>query len=188
MSIIENEIASFVTRKVTQSQNGMNNEKPCINLYYRNQMSSQYKQEERNLRKIVDNHLTPKPNSILKLSIYYKNKKLSNLLIKNNIHNDSSNSHVVYKYNCEECQPSPYYIGYTTTTLKQRSLAHTQNGSIKSHNLDIHNKKIKTADVLPNMKVIHRSTARIELQIAEALFIKQENPPLNNKNECDTRI
>ena len=151
-------------------------------------MSSQYKQEENNLKKIIKKNLTPKPNATIKLAIYYKTRKLSSLLIKNNLYKDNSNSHVVYKYSCEKCQPSKYYIGYTTTTLKQRALSHTQNGSIKNHNTEEHHKKIKTADILPHMSILHRSTIKSELQLAEALFIKNEKPPINNKNEGDTRI
>ena len=151
-------------------------------------MSSQYKQEEKNLKKILHQQITPKPNSKLKISIYYKNRKLSNLLIRNKTIKDDSGSHVVYKYVCEECEPSMFYVGYTTTTLKQRALAHTQNGSIKNHNKEKHNRKIKTADVIPCMQTIFKSPLKIELQIAEAIFIKKESPPLNNQQEGDTRI
>ena len=103
---------------------------------------------------------------------------LRSLLIKNNLYKDNSNSHVVYKYSCEKCQPSKYYIGYTTTTLKQRALSHTQNGSIKNHNTEEHHKKIKTADILPHMSILHRSTIKSELQLAEALSSsKTKNHP-----------
>ena len=188
MSIIAKEIDAFLNRKTFQPQESQSIEK-TIKLYYRNQMTSQYKQEEQNLRKIVQRHINPTANAKIELSIYYKNRKLSNLLIRNKSFTDESNSHVVYKYQCEECQPSRnFYIGYTTTTLKQRALAHTQKGSIKNHNKENHNKKIKTADIIPSMQVIFRSPLKIELQIAEALHIKKEEPPLNNQNEGDTRI
>lgn len=81
-----------------------------------------------------------------------------------------------------------FYVGYTTTTLKQRALAHTQKGSIKDHNKEIHNKKIITADIIPCFQNIFKSPLKLELQIAEAIFIKKENPPLNNQQEGDTRI
>ena len=81
-----------------------------------------------------------------------------------------------------------FYVGYTTTTLKQRALAHTQKGSIKNHNKETHNRKIITADITPCMQTIFKSPLKIELRIAEALFIKREDPPLNNQQEGDTRI
>ena len=161
-----------------------------MNLFYRNQMSSQYKQEETNLRKIIYENVTPREGSSIKLSIYYKNRKLSQLFIKNNIHKDSSNSHVVYRYTCNkvECQPHQFYIGYTTTTLKQRMTTHAQMGSIKDHNMNVHNHKIKTSEAIENTTIVHRSQDRIELVIAEALLIKQDEPPLNNQREGETRI
>ena len=54
------------------------------------------------------------------LKIYYKNKKVRSLFIRNNPHVTSEN-HVVYQYTCakEWCQPNHQsYIGYTTTTVK----------------------------------------------------------------------
>ena len=188
MKIIEEEIAAFLNRKMRPIQPENENTTNNIKLYYRSQMSSQYKQEESNMKKILKEHITPKPDSKLKISIYYKNRKLSNLLIQNKVVKDDSGSHVVYKYVCGECEPPMYYVGYTTTTLKQRALAHTQNGSIKTHNKETHNKKIITSDVIPHMKAIFKSPLKIELQIAEAIFIKKEKPPLNNQQEGDTRI
>ena len=151
-------------------------------------MTSQHEQEEKNLKKIVQSHINPTINAKIQLSIYYKNRKLSNLPIRNKLFTDESNSHVVYKYVCEECQPSNFYIGYTTTTLKQCALAYTQKGSIKTHNKDSHDKKIKTSDIIPSMKIIFRSPIKIELQIAEALHIKKKDPSLNNQNEGEYNI
>ena len=98
-------------------------------------MSQQYKQEEKNLRNIVNNFISPTHDRSLTIAIYYKNTKLRQLFIKNNLHQDTSNSHVVYQYTCpmDGCNPSQIYIGYTTTSLKQRMTAHTQNGVIRTH-------------------------------------------------------
>jgi predicted GIY-YIG superfamily endonuclease len=175
MQVIETEIHRFLNKKLDNSDTNVpdNVNLEQINLFYRGQMSNQYKQEEKNLRKILADNISPRQNASIQLSIYYKNTKLSQLFIKNNIHKDNSKSHVVYKYTCNqvECQPHQYYIGYTTTTLKQRMTTHTQTGSIHSHHKDTHGSKRRTAELLETTTPIHKSQDRFELQVAEALFI-----------------
>ena len=65
---------------------------------------------------------------------------------------------------------------------------HAQNGSILNHNLTEHNHKIKTAEILDRVTVLHSSQDRHELQIAEALFIKDLKPPINSQKEGEVRI
>ena len=60
-----------------------------IQLYYRSQMSQQDKQEEKNLRNIVNNFISPSHDKSLTIAIYYKNTKLRQLFIKNNLHQDT---------------------------------------------------------------------------------------------------
>ena len=68
-----------------------------VKLYYKNQMSSQYKQEETNLHKIINTNITTNEGEPVPLCIYYKSRKLANLFIKNNPHGDNSKSRVVYQ-------------------------------------------------------------------------------------------
>ena len=190
MDVIEKEIKRFLDRKVPPDEEPHDNQQATsVHFYYRNQYSAQYKQEEKNLKKILTDNIQPRNNHIIKISIYYRNRKLSNILIKNNINKEKIESHVVYSYTCEmeECRLSKY-IGYTTTTLKQRMTTHAQNGSITTHNKEKHNRKLKAAEILEHIKPIHHSIDKIELQIAEALFIKEEKPSLNNQREGETRI
>lgn len=189
IDIIEKTISTFLNKKHGEHHESTNTNNE-VSLFYRNQMSSQYKQEENNINKIISENIIPNNNKTVKLLIYYKNRKLSQLFIQNNTHKDESNSHVVYRYTCNkaECQPHQYYIGYTTTTLKQRMTTHAQNGSIKEHNISIHNHNIKTSEIIDSISIIHRAQDRKELVIAEALYIKQDEPPLNNQREGDTRI
>jgi hypothetical protein len=77
MDLIDKEINKFLQHKFDDNNNQDNVEQ--INIFYRNQMSSQHKQEEQMLRKIIDDHLNPRPNSCVKLSIFYKNLKLSQI-------------------------------------------------------------------------------------------------------------
>ena len=98
-------------------------------------------------------------------------------------------SHVVYQYTCamEGCQPHQSYIGYTTTSVKQRMTTHAQNGAIKNHNLNEHNSRISTNVIINQIKILFSATDKIDLQIPEALLIKKHNPPLNNQSDTFTR-
>ena len=49
-------------------------------------MNTSYKLEETQLKEIIEKHVTPTENYSFKLLIYYKNKKLSNLIITNRMH------------------------------------------------------------------------------------------------------
>ena len=65
---------------------------------------------------------------------------------------------------------------------------HAQNGSILQHNVETHNVRIRTADILENLDILYRSMDPQELKLAEALLIKSEDPSLNNQREGSTRI
>ena len=85
-------------------------------------MSSQYKREEQNLKKIIKDNVTPRNDEILKINVFYKNSKLSQQFIRKNVHADVSNSYVVYKYNCnqqEQCQLSSQCL-YKKNRLKKK--------------------------------------------------------------------
>ena len=65
---------------------------------------------------------------------------------------------------------------------------HAQNGSIMAHARSAHKLKIKTQQILENIKVIYKSPEKMELVLAEALLIKEHSPTLNNQKEGETRI
>ena len=160
-----------------------------VKLFFQNQMTANYKQDEKNLNNIISKYVQPSSsNSRVSLHIYYKNRKLKNLFIRNKPSNSEQHS-VVYKYECkmEPCNSSHVYIGHTTTLLKQRMTSHTQQGSIRKHFIAVHNSKPKTQDLLSNTTVLARFTNRNELQIAEALLIRKLKPSLNEQNEFTDR-
>jgi hypothetical protein len=188
MKIIETEIKRFLQRKYDTPEMPR---KTDLKIYYKGQFTSQYKQEEQQLRKIIEDNVTPAAEtSTVKLQIYYKARKLANLFIRNNQHPSSSVSNVVYRYTCdnERCQPAQTYIGYTISTLVERMRNHAQQGSIRNHNIEVHNRKITTQEIVSCTKIITRLTTKQELTIAEALLIKEEIPSLNNQREGETRI
>ena len=76
-----------------------------IYLYYRNQIANKYKIEEKELNKIVHrdvrNHDEYKK---VELRIYYNNKKVKNIFIKNTI-KPAEDYNVVYQFNYEQQSP-----------------------------------------------------------------------------------
>ena len=56
-----------------------------IKLYYKNQMTSQYKIDERVIKEIISRGIKPTSNNErIDFNIYYKNRKTSNLILINN--------------------------------------------------------------------------------------------------------
>ena len=104
--------------------------------------------------------------------------------------NNPKTRHVVYKYTCLkiECRPSEFWIGYTTTTLKQKMTAHAHKSSIDSHSSDVHSERFRNQKILDNIKLLSMSPDRSDLILAETLFAKSESPTLNNQRGTETRI
>ena len=155
-------------------------------------MSSKYKQQKDSLRDIIDKNIKSlDENRQVKLNIYYKNRTLKNLLIINNTYKlpFEQRSHLVYQYQCkrEGCLSS-IYVGYTECSLVLRMRNHTQNGSIRKHNIDAHAHKVTTNDILKDIKILRHFNNKEDLVIAEALYIKSVNPVLNGQREGEERI
>ena len=143
-------------------------------------MTANYKIEENKIRKIINKYIKPvDKDTEIQLRIFYKNRKLKNLLIKNKQREENS-SNVVYQYNCNEsgCNAAKY-IGYTTNILKTRIQQHSYKGSIKDHLIIEHNKEANQQYIINNTTILARKSNKNELQILEALLIKQHNPIIN---------
>ena len=71
----------------------------------------------------------------------------------------------MYQYTCPETarQQSQIYVGYTTTTVK--------NGSIPSHGMEVHDKRLRIQEILRNIMVLYESSDKNDLIVAEALYI-----------------
>ena len=155
-------------------------------------MSSNYKHDEKRLKDIITSHVVGNNDEKVKLFIYYKNKRVKNLFIKNNIHTVpvEKKSHLVYAYSCKQegCRPLNMYIGYTECSLTDRMRNHTQNGSIIKHSMDVHKQKLTTAQILECTKILRFFNTKEELTIAEALIIKEKEPSLNGQKEGEIRV
>ena len=69
----------------TNNNEAANNEDHVIKLFHKNQFHNNYKKDEKALRNIINENVTVSDeNAKLKLVIYYKNKKTTNLIMKNN--------------------------------------------------------------------------------------------------------
>ena len=117
-------------------------------------MTSYYKIEEKQWQQIIHNNIKSAiPDVHVKLLIYYKNKKLKKLLISNNNHKYEEHN-AVYQFTCERepCNQPQFYIGYSTTTVKSRMTAHTQQGSVKKHLMEVHHQsKVATQEIMKNI-------------------------------------
>ena len=75
-----------------------------INIYYENQMNPQYKKDEKILKDIVKKNVLPANiNQEINTIIYYKNLKVNNLIIYNDltkVTDIASKSHAVYEVLC----------------------------------------------------------------------------------------
>ena len=176
------------TRKIIdkwyQETNVPNGEE--IKLYYRSIFSSQYQEEERAMRQIIKRNVKPtNPETKLKFTIYYKNKKTSHLLLKNSPKEDENplqRSHVIYRFtctkgNCAALQSS--YIDMTTVKLGNRLTNHRYLGAPKNHMKNEHRINITKEDLETNTEVLASCNDPRRLPILEALYIKELNPSIN---------
>ena len=125
----------------------------------------------------------------MKLNIYYKNKRLKNLLIKNNIcENVEVDDFVAYKFTCNEEGCNTSYIGYTQNMVQQRMKQHIYKGSIIEHINKFHNKNIDMEDILSNTEIFKRGTKKRELVLLEVIFITTSNPVINIQTNEFPRI
>lgn len=142
------------------------------------------------MQKIIHRNVTAVDSTKrVTLRVYYQNKKLKSLFVKNNSRPSKANNSVVYQYNCPEdgCNAISY-IGYTTCTVAQRFYAHAQTGSIRLHNKNSHASKPLTRKLLESTSVIYRGRNKQELTIAESLLIKENKPALNIQDEEFSRV
>jgi hypothetical protein len=188
MELVENEINRVVTKKLKTEK--LKDNESTINLYYKNQMNSNYKMDEKVLQDLLKTKVKcVNDRDKIKLNIYYKNTKTSNFLIKNNISSSLDplrQSNVVYKLSCpvEDCKLSnPSYIGSTRCTLAQRITNHVQSGSYRSHLVNEHDMAAARGHFTNNVSVIRRLPDKTRLFIYEALCIKSLRPSINGQSE-----
>ena len=116
MAIIDKAVNDFLQKKLATTKADENPIGPLpINLFFLNQISAQYKQDEKQLTQIINRNVRAADNNgKVKLNIYYTNKNIRNLLIKFNIHNRPTNienlHHVIYQYFCKRTDVRPLLL------------------------------------------------------------------------------
>ena len=116
--------------------------------------------------------------------IYYKSRKTSHLVLKNNLNPPPAllqRSHLIYQYQChnEGCEPHSTYIGMTATKLSRRLTCHLQNGAPKQHQVTRHNTPLTRKQLEDGTKILAYENDARRLAILEALFIKEHSPSMN---------
>ena len=172
--------------KFIESQQRTSSQQSLLKLYYRNYMSTGYKVDERILTDIVRRGVIPvHEEDSVQLTIYYKNKKTSQLIMRNNLNEktrDLSRTGVVYQYTCPigNCKTrNNSYIGMSTTTLSRRLTYHLQNGTPKNHTWQAHNTTLTRQMLVENTTILDASSDKKRLQIKEALYIDSRKPEMN---------
>ena len=124
-------------------------------------MTTNYKADEKALRQIINRNVTPQnKKDRLQVVIYYRNKRTSNLVMKNNTHEGGKlkATNVVYAFKCTygDCEPRPdaVYIGHTTTSLSRRLTCHLQSGAPLQHMQDAHRRKLTRSDLTDNTSIL----------------------------------
>ena len=159
-------------------------------LYFKNQMSPAYKNDEKTLKTIIHRNIKAKnPDDHVKLVIYYKNPTTKSLVLRNNMSNDPSmlkKTNVVYHYICKKGDCALHnnsgYIGNTTTTLSRRITMHLQQGGLITHNeTHHHGDRLTRTDITSNISIIKEESNRRKLQILEAVYIRKFEPTINRQ-------
>ena len=161
LAVIDRIVNEFIQQQVSQNKN---DSKESVKLFYESQMCTNYKLEEKQIRDIIKKNVKARnDDKQVKLEIYYKIRKLRNVVIVNNPHKRETEYNVVYQYKCNkgECQSQEKYIGYTEQTLQDRFRQHQ---SVLKHLKDKHNiNREKPNDILQSVTILYRSSTKQEL-------------------------
>ena len=184
--LLDKEIEEFNHR-----HNNEDNTINKLNIYYENQMHSNYKKDEAIMNNILRRFTRNiEPNNKINLIIYYKNKRTSSMVMKNAPYQDNmlKSTNVVYQFHCntEGCTlQNNKYIGMTSTSLSRRITMHLQNGGIKEHFINSHPqipRERRRELIVENINILAKCTTTKELEVTEAIFIKDFQPNLNIQN------
>ena len=188
-SEIDREISAAINdymRESNSENRGHQEKQETLTLYYRNTMTRAYKQDERIIKRIVHHNVTATENRKIQLRIYYKNKRTSNLIMRNNMHREDwlQTTNVVYHWTCpiEDCklQDKPVdYVGRTATTLSRRQTMNLHQHPPFEHMRDAHHRQITREDLIKNLSILKHERNHRRLAILEAVIIRERHPVLN---------
>lgn len=167
----------------------------CITLYYKNTMSSAYKEDEKAVKKIIHNNVSPiNTDTKLQVIIYYKTRKTASLIMKNSClppTNSLQEVNVVYQHTCTvgDCSHlNSRYIGFTSTTLSKRITAHLQDGAIRRHYMNEHGIILKRHHMESNTTILVKENDIRRLKMTEAVHIYSEKPTINIQQQPESSL
>ena len=189
MADIDRETRIAFNDNLKTSTKNETRETEAIVLYYRNQMTAAYKEDEKVLRDIVNRNVIPVDHK-LQLRIFYKNKRTSNMVLKNNMGRDPElqRTNVIYRWICPngDCKLQNRevdYIGRTTTTLSRRLTMHLHGHPPTEHTKEVHKKNITRTELVENTTIIASDRNVRRLTILEAVMIRERCPVLNGQRD-----
>ena len=181
-AVVDEAFNIFINRKFSPPTAKIN----CTHaVYYENQFHKNYRTDEKILKHIFKTYIIPINSNKVNLNIYYRNRKVSNFLMKNNIAastSDLQQSNVLYEIKCPvgACNAlNVSYLGQTTNQLTRRITEHIANGAVKDHYNKIHNKTVTRSDIINNIRIIKTINDNNRLTIYEALSIIKYKPNIN---------
>ena len=189
--VIRNRLEKLYT---DQKKDEEKNTKQEITIYHRISYHTQFENEKQATTNILKRGIVPIEPYKLKVQIYSKPNMTAQTIMKNNTMTRAeveSKSHVVYKFKCPEgtCEyPPKTYVGFTTTTLRQRFQAHRNQGSIHQHYIDQHDRKPTIKELIENTSIEYTNQNRYNLLIAEAIFITRTQPTLNIQKDTNMTL
>ena len=194
-TLINNGFSNTEIHKVTRDtinkwydSDGNTNQNNKIKIYYQNQYHRHYQQDERALRKIIDDNVKVlNEEDQLSLTIYYKNRKTSSLILRNNPSPTTpilKRRNVVYQFICPNAECTASYIGKTTMTLSKRISCHALEGNIFTHFRDSHGSPPPSReDFVKTFEIVDQEANPRKLSILEALHIAKQKPSINVTQE-----
>ncbi len=147
------------------------------------------------LKKIITDNVKPiETDTKIKLIIYYKTRRTSNVIIKNSCLKPTTSlqkTSLVYQYTFRngKCSRRPsMYICSTTTNSYNRITTHRQDGGIKRHNSTKHGFKVNRTHMEENITVIHEETDKARLRMTKAVYIHNNKPAINIQHHPESSL
>ena len=191
---IDAEINRTLDKHRTREHKTQSSEKSQVHkVFYMNHMNDAYDKDEKVLKNILKKNVVPKEGHEVKLVVYYKSLKTSNLVIRNRAKREClQETNVVYRYNCQkgDCKlrDTSSYIGSTTMTLSRRLSYHLSAGGPADHSRNTHGERITRQEMVDNTSILARQHNQRKLRIVEAAYILEYQPAMCDQVEHRGRI
>ena len=184
-AIVENTIRNVLNQHHDQQPTP---KRSTVDFFIEMQSLPTLRNDRKVVKKIISEHVkSTDESSSIQVHTFYKPYKLSSHFSTRPHSNPLNRSSVVYRFECPEVSCNATYIGMTTCKLLKRCKQHRyKESSIFKHFTIDHDIPPPSPNSIPDsFSIIQSYNNKIDLKIAEALFIKDENPIINIKyNEC----